>query len=545
MADDLVVQFGDNGKQNDTLPSQFIDKIGFIAAPKSDLVHSPDLRRVLRLFLPHPHAGNILHAMRLIILAAILVTVHTLTNGHYGFHRDELATIDDARHLAWGFVAYPPLTPFIARVALTLFGASLAGLRFFAALGQGLAVILAGLIARELGGKRPAQLVAAIAVAIAPLSISAGQLFQYVSFDYLWWVAVSWMTIRLLKDEDPRWFVGIGTAVGLGMMTKYTMGVLVIAMAGGFLLTPARRYLKSLWLWAGIAISVLIFLPNVVWQIQHHLISLDFLRSIHARDVRIGRTNGFLLNQLFVPACFLTIPLWVAGLYYYFFTEDGKRYRPIGWMFVISLLVFLVVQGRDYYMAPAYPMVLAAGAVVLMPRSRLVRGSIWAALALGAALGVLLLPIAPVNSAFWNTVSGKMENFREEIGWPELVDTVAVIRNSLPAEERATTGILTGNYGEAGAIDLYGPAHGLPNAISGVNSYWLRGYGDPPPQTLIVLGMSQGTLERIFDSCAIAGHTPNPYGVMNEETRDHPDIYICRRLRMPWPDFWRTFQGYG
>jgi hypothetical protein len=545
VADDLVVPFGDKRKQYDALFSQLNNEIRFVAALEGGLSRPTDLRRVLRLFLPHLHAGNILHAMRLIILAAILVTVHTLTNGQYGFHRDELATIDDARHLAWGFVAYPPLTPFIARVALTLFGPSLAGLRFFAALGQGLAVILAGLMARELGGKRPAQLVAAIAVAITPLSIGAGQLFQYVSFDYLWWVVTAWFTIRLLKSEDPRWFVGIGAAVGLGMMTKYTMGVLVIAMAGGLLLTPARRYLKSPWLWAGIAISILIFLPNVVWQIQHHLISLDFLRSIHARDVRIGRTNGFLLNQLFVPACFLTIPLWVAGLYYYFFTEDGRRYRPIGWMFVISLLVFLLAQGRDYYMAPAYPMLLAAGAVALMSRSRMVRGSIWAALALGGALGVLLLPIAPVNSVFWNTVSGKMDNFREEIGWPELVDTVAAIRNSLPSEERRATGILTGNYGEAGAIDLYGPARGLPNAISGVNSYWLRGYGNPPPQTLIVLGISQGALERIFESCAIAGQTPNPYGVMNEETTDHRDIYVCRRLRMPWPDFWRTFQGFG
>lgn len=545
MADDLVIQFGDKRKQDDALFSQLRNEIRFVAAPEGGLVHVSDLRRVPRLFLSHPQAGNILHAMRLIILAAILVTVHTLTNGQYGFHRDELATVDDARHLAWGFVAYPPLTPFVARVALTLFGTSLAGLRFFAALAQGLAVILSGLMARELGGKRPAQLVAALAVAIAPLSIVAGELFQYVSFDYLWWVATAWMTIRLLKSEDPRWFVGIGAAVGLGMMTKYTMGVLVIAIAGGLLLTPARRYLKSPWLWPGIAISILIFLPNMVWQIQHHLISLDFLRSIHARDVRIGRTNGFLLNQLFVPACFFTIPLWVASLYYSFFTEEGRRYRPIGWMFVISLVVFLVAQGRDYYMAPAYPMLLAAGAVALMSRSRAVRGSIWAALALGVALGVLILPIAPVNSVFWNAVSGKLDDFREEIGWPELVDTVAAIRNSLPADERATAGILTGNYGEAGAIDLYGPARGLPNAISGINSYWLRGYGDPPPQTLIVLGMPGETLAQIFESCAVAGQITNRYGVMNEETADHRDIYVCRRLRMPWPDFWRAFQSFG
>jgi hypothetical protein len=178
------------------------------------------------------------------------------------------------------------------------------------------------------------------------------------------------------------------------------------------------------------------FLPNVVWQLQHHLISLDFLRSIHARDVRIGRTNGFLLNQLFVPACFLTIPLWVAGLYYYFFTEDGRRYRPVGWMFVISLAVFLVARGRDYYMAPAYPMLLAAGAVALMPRPRLTRGLVWAGLTLGGVLAILLLPIEPVNSALWKAVGSKIENFREEIGWPELVQTVATIRDSLPAEAR-------------------------------------------------------------------------------------------------------------
>jgi hypothetical protein len=313
------------------------------------------------------------------------------------------------------------------------------------------------------------------------------------------------------------------------------MGVLVIGIAGGLLLTPARRYFKSPWLWAGIALSVIISLPNVFWQVQHQLISLDFLRSIHARDVRIGRTNGFLLNQLFVPACFLTVPLWIAGL----------QYRPIGWMFVISLVVFLAAQGRDYYMAPAYPMLLAAGAVALTARSRPVRGLIWAGLAIGCALGVLILPIAPVNSALWNMVGSKIDNFKEEIGWPDLVQTVATIRDSLPAAERAKTGILTGNYGEAGAIDLYGPAYGLPNAISGINSYWLLGYGDPPPQTLIVLGLSREALEKNFESCEAAGQIANRYGVMNEETTDHRDIYVCRKLRKPWPEFWKDFRYFG
>ncbi len=479
--------------------------------------------------------------MAVFTFAVIMVVVHTLTNGQYGFHRDELATIDDARHLAWGFVAYPPVTPAIARLAFVIFGNSLAGLRIFAALAQGAAIVLTGLMTRELGGKRAAQMVAAVAVAIAPISVVAGELFQYVTFDYLWWVAIAWMTIRLLKSEDPRWWVGIGAFVGIGMMTKYTMGVLVIAMAAGVMLTSARRYLRSGWLWAGVALSIAIFLPNVWWQTQHHLISLDFLRAIHARDVRIGRTSGFLLNQLFIPASLMTIPLWVAGLWFFFCVEEGRRYRAIGWMFVFTFAILLAAKGREYYMGPAYPMLLAAGAVMWERWRPVARGFMWGALALGVLLTPLLMPIAPVNSSLWNSVTSKFYDFREEVGWPDLVDTIAGIRDSLPAG----TAILAGNYGEAGAIDLYGPAHGLPNAISGINSYWLRGYGNPPPQTLIVVGMSRDFLERNFSSCEVAGHVTNRYGVKNEEATEHPDIYVCRGLLRAWPEFWKGFQYFG
>jgi Dolichyl-phosphate-mannose-protein mannosyltransferase len=477
----------------------------------------------------------------LIAVAAVMVTVHTLTNGHYGFHRDELAFIDDAQHLAWGYVAYPPVTPAIARLAFVIFGNSLAGLRFFAALAQGAAIVLTGLMTRELGGKRAAQLVAAVAMALAPISVMAGHLFQYVTFDYLWWVAIAWMMVRLLKSDDPRWFIGVGAFVGLGMMTKYTMGVLVIAMAAGIVLTSARRYLRSGWLWAGVALSIAIFLPNVWWQIQHHVISLDFLRSIHARDIRIGRTSGFLLNQLFIPASLMTIPLWVAGLWFFFFVEEGRRYRTIGWMFVFTFAILLAAKGRDYYMGPAYPMLLAAGAVMWERWRPVARGLMWGALALGCVMVPLLLPIAPINSPMWNSVTSKFYDFREEVGWPELVDTIAGIRDSLPAG----VAILAGNYGEAGAIDLYGPTHGLPNAISGINSYWLRGYGDPPPQTLIVVGLAHDFLERNFHSCELAGQVTNRYGVKNEEATEHPDIYVCRGLLRAWPEFWKNFQYFG
>lgn len=490
----------------------------------------------------------------LLLLALVRVLLHTLTNGQYGFHRDELATLDDARYLAWGYVAYPPVTPFIARLALELFGPSLAGVRFFSALAQSMVMVLAGLMARELGGSRLAQIVAALAVAIAPVSLSQGALFQYVSFDFLWWVLIAYLTIRLLKSDEPRWWLAIGAVIGLGLMTRYTMAFLVTGMVIGVVLTKARRYLASPWLWGGVVVALLIFLPNLLWQVQHHFIALDFLSHLHERDIRIGRTEGFLIEQFWVGANVFTLPFWLVGLYFYWFSLAGRPYRMLGWMYLIPFALFLAGQGRSYYLAPAYPMLIAAGVVLWerwlaglsVGRARLAQGLTWAALAAGGLIfGALVLPVAPVNSALWRASSEVHDNFTEQIGWPDLVETVAGIYAALPAEERLHTGILAGNYGEAGAINLYGPAYGLPEAISGINSYWLRGYGDPPPQTLIVVGAQHAEAERYFEMCDLAGQVTNRYGVVNEESRDHPDIFICRGLRQPWPDFWREFQYFG
>jgi 4-amino-4-deoxy-L-arabinose transferase-like glycosyltransferase len=490
----------------------------------------------------------------LILLALARIVLHTLTNGQYGFHRDELAMLDNARHLDWGYVDYPPLTPLIGRVALELFGPSLVGLRLFSALAQSTAMVLAGLMARELGGTRLAQVVAALAVAIAPVSLAQGALFQYVTFDYLWWVLIAYLTIRMLKSDDPRWWPGIGVAIGLGMLTKYTVAFYVAGVAAGVVLTQARRYLTSPWLWGGVALSLLIFLPNLIWQVQHNFISLDFLGDIHARDIRIGRTGGYLTEQFYVCANLFTIPLWVAGLYFYFFAPVGRRYRPLGWMFAVPFVLFLIAQSRAYYLAPAYPMLIAAGAMLMerwlasLPagRARMVRRMAWGALVVGGVVfGAVALPIAPVNSPWYDVASTVNDGLKEEIGWPELAETVAGIYTALPAEDKAQAGILAGNYGEAGALNLYGPAYGLPEAISGINSYWLRGYGDPPPQTLIVLGLPHSAAEQFFETCDLAGHVTNRYGIENEETRDHPDIFVCRRLRQPWPELWKHFRWFG
>jgi 4-amino-4-deoxy-L-arabinose transferase-like glycosyltransferase len=485
----------------------------------------------------------------LILLAVARLALHLLTDSQYGFHRDELATLDDARALAWGYVAYPPLTPFLARVELGLFGPSLVGVRLLSAAAQCVAMVFTGLIAGELGGKRWAQAVAALAAGSAPISLVQGALFQYVSFDYLWWVLIAYCTLRLLKSRDARWWLAIGVVAGLGLLTRYTISVLLISLAVGVLITSGWWWFTQRWLWAGVTAALLIWLPNLVWQFQHGFVSLEFLSAIHARDVAIGRPQGYLPEQLFVSTNPLTVPLWILGLWFYVFSPEGRRYRLLGWLYVVPFVLLLLIQGRSYYLGPAYPVLIAAGSVVVVRwlevRGKMFRrvGQTLVAICLGLAWavgGVLSLPVAPVQSGLWNITSKVNDNFAEEIGWPELIATVASIYARLPAK---STGILTGNYGETGAVDLYGPAYGLPPAISGVDSYWYRGYPEPPPQALIVLGYRADELSALFMTCEPAGQVTNQYGVRNEETT-HSEIFVCRDPRQPWPVLWQMLRRF-
>jgi hypothetical protein len=461
------------------------------------------------------------------------VIFHLVTNNQYGFHRDELATIDDARHLAFGYVAYPPLTAFLGRLEMLLFPITPRVIRFLPSVAQSVAIVLTAMMARRMGGGRPAQWIAALATAIAPVSLAASALYQYVAFDYLWWVLIAYSVVALIDTEDERWWIAIGAAIGLAVLTKYTIAFFVAGIAVGFFATGMQRHMKSRWFWTGVAIAFALAVPHFIWEVRHDFISLEFLKSIHARDVRIGRTDHFLIEQLYVSANPLTIPLWIAGLI------GLRRFRILTWMAIVPFILFVVAHGRSYYTAPLFPMLFAAGAV-LIDRALLI-----AILPLGFAIAPVALPLAPINSRLFQTVTTLNSDFVEEIGWPELTKEVARIWSTIPPGERARTAIFCGNYGEAGAIDLYGHAFGLPPAISSTNSYWLRGPGSPPPDTLIVLGGSRDRLEKRFASVTLAGHTPNPYHLQNEETRDHADIFICRGLKLPWTELWSQIRSFG
>jgi 4-amino-4-deoxy-L-arabinose transferase-like glycosyltransferase len=481
-------------------------------------------------------------------VALATVVLHAAVGDRYGYHADELATLDDARHLAWGYPGYPPVTALFARISLILFGTNLVGFRFFASLAQAIAVVLAGLMARELGGGRGAQLFAAVAA--VPFCIGGGALMQYVSFDYLAWVLVAFFVLKLCASGDPRFWVAVGASIGFGMLSKYTMAFFVVGLVAAMLLTDARRHLRTRWPWVGAAIAVLLFFPNLLWQWRHDFVALEILKAVHARDVSLGHTSRFLVDQVL----FSNVPLVLAGLYFYLLGAAGRRFRVVGWTYLATLLLFVIAKGRGYYFFPAYPMIYAGAAAwgagwlrSLRPwLARTIAGLAFARLAVAVALATaFFLPIAPIGSRWWEKSNALQETYRGEIGWPEMADEVARIRDSLTPPEREHLGILAATYGEAGAINLYGPAYGLPRAISGSSSYWDRGYGDPPPQTLIVLGLTSESAGEHLQSCRLAGHVWNRYGVATTETVYRPDIFVCGPPRRGWAEFWPRFRSYG
>ena len=487
-----------------------------------------------------------------VAIAAAVLLLHLCTNMRYGLHRDELQVLSDAMHLDWGYITYPPLTPFLERIAHSLFGMSLVGLRLFSALAQAAIVVVAALMARELGGGRLAQGAAALAVALSPIALFEGTEFQYSSYEQFAWVLVTYGVVRLLTSEEARWWLWIGVFAAVGLLAKYTVVLFVVALLLGFALSPARRLMLNRWFVAGCATTVLLLLPNVIWQMRHNFVSYHFLQHIHARDVRIGRGSAkqFWLGQTLLCANAFALPLWISGTVV---ALRSRRYRPLGWAFVLTVALLALSRGRGYYQAAAFPVVIAIGAVAAETwlqdrRNRLRRvligAWIFGVVAYGGFVAAVLIPFAS-SGPLRDFALKHNEDLREEIGWDDLVQNVAVVRDSLPAEQQQHLGILASNYGEAGAVEMLGPQYHLPAPLNWTNSGWLRGYPEPPPTTVIVLGLDREEADTRFSACRLAAHTGNREGVANEESRYHRDIFVCGPPRLPWPEFWRKEQHFG
>jgi hypothetical protein len=483
----------------------------------------------------------------LLLLAALTVAFHFAIGNRYGFHRDELQFLFDARHLAWGYVAYPPLTSFLGRIAIALFGITPAVFRLPASIADAASLVLIALLARQFGGRRGAQIIALLA-GLAVLLVT-GALMQYVSFDYLAWTLVAFFTAMVLRTENPRWWLAVGAAVGLGILSKYSIAFPVVSLIAGLALLPSQRHhLRSRWLWYGAALALVIATPHLVWEAHRGFITVQMERFVHARDVGEGRAAGYWTDQLKFMA--LGLPIAVAGLWWLL---RSARFRLLAFFYLGPLILFALAKGRGYYLLAGYVPLYAAGAMwwetFLRRRGRAVRTTVWTVLTVALLLDAVgyaraMLPVAHLGSPLFYKEMKFSSDLADEIGWPELVADVAGVWNQLPTEDRGRAAILAGNYGEAGALSLYGPKYGLREPISAANSFYNRGYGSPPPEVVVTVGFSQQSLAQLFATCLAAGRLHIPYGVRNEESEYHPDLFVCRNPKESWQQMWPRMHNF-
>ncbi|WP_232664037.1 ArnT family glycosyltransferase [Pseudonocardia sp. TRM90224] len=486
-----------------------------------------------------------------LLLALATVGLHVVFAAGYGYHRDELYFLAESKRLDWGFVSEQPFVPALGAFSKLLFGDSVVAARLWPALAGAGVVLIATVVAARFGGGLVAQLSAGMCVGTSTISLALFHLFGPSAFDQLAWAGCLLVLVRLLDGldgfdrTDDRWWLGFGAIAGLGLWNKNTLVMLAIALVVAVAVTRERwGVVRSPWPWAGGALAVLIASPNLVWQAVHGWPMLEIAATVREDE------GGPLAAALFVPMQVLTMnpllaPVWIAGLVW---LARSARYRLLAWVFAAMVVLLLVVGGRSYYLAPMYVLLFAAGAVVL---ERWAAGRRWrpAALpvALVAAAAVILpsaLPVLPVEAhrdlpfATINPIIG------ESIGWPGFVEQVAAVRNGLPAAERAGAVVLTTNYGQAGAIEMFGAPYGLGQPVSGHNSYW--DWGPPPAatSTVVAVGFTDpARLATLFGRVERAGTIDNGVGIDNEE--QGAPIWICREPRAPWSELWPQLRRYN
>jgi 4-amino-4-deoxy-L-arabinose transferase-like glycosyltransferase len=480
-------------------------------------------------------------------IAAAMVALELAVAARYGYHRDELYFLACARHLAWGYVDQPPLVPFVAWLSPKLFGNSVVALRIFPALAGGFTVVFTALTARELGGARSAQVVASLAAATSSELLAAFHLLSTTAFDLFFWSAITLLIVRLLRTKNQQLWLAVGALTGIALLNKFNVVFLVVGIAAGLLLGGQPRVLRSPWLWAGCILALAIWTPNIVWNAQHDWAAVAMMHSLHEENSTLGASLVFIPEQLIVVGPVLAV-LWLAGLRRLFSHPIGK---PLGYAFVVMVLLYAVTGAKSYYLAGGYYALFAAGGIWAEERLR----SKWPAkglrrwiafLVAGSVLTLpLTLPVLPASALAKGSWEGSInKDLSATVGWPDLVGQIATIAKRLPASEQARLVIYAGDYGAAGAVDLYGARYGLPHAISGHNSYWWWGpAGAHNGATTIAIDLPRQYLRTIFTKVIPAGTVTTPNDVWTEEQGD--PIWICSGQKVSWAQAWPVARRYG
>lgn len=490
-------------------------------------------------------------------LAGAVLALHLATAGAYGYFGDEMYFMACGQHLAWGYVDQPPVIALAAWLTRHLFGTSVFAVRVFPALAGFLLVWLTGKIARELGGGRFAQVLAALCTACAGIYLILYHLLTMNAFSPLVWMGCAYVVIRIIKTGNQKLWLWFGVLAGLGMENKYSMAVFGFAIVVGLLLTRERKALASRWIWLGGLIAFAIFLPNLIWNIQHHFPFLELMHNIRASGRDLTFTPlGYLRAQILMMTP-LTFPVWALGVSYFFFARRGKPFAVLGWAFLTVLGLFIVLHGKDYYAAPVYPMVFAGGALAIeqwaaRPRWGWLKPVTILVIVLGTApLIPLFVPVLSPQSdlRYQAKLPFKIQPDEKSMlaeplphyyswcfGWPGLVKTVAEAYYRVPAAERADTAIFANDFASAGAIDLLGPKYGLPPAISGHQNFWLWGPRNYSGNSMIVVGDTVKGASHWFEHVTAVPQPPSPYGAPWENR----PVLICHGKRFPslkavWP----------
>jgi hypothetical protein len=492
----------------------------------------------------------------LVALCSTKLLLHVFTSvQRYGYFRDELYFLDMARHLDWGYVDAAPLIGLYARIALWL-GGSLAAVRILPALAGTALVALAMLLARELGGRAYAQGLAGLSVLIAPGFLGMDSLLTMNAFEPLFWMGCVLVLARILRTGNSRLWPWFGLLAGLGLENKHSTLFFGFAVAAALVLTRQRRELSRPWIWIAGAFALALFAPNLIWQIRHHFPTIEDLENVRREGKNVVLGPAAFVKQQIVLMHPILFPVWLLGLVWLL---RGHRWRMLGVTFLVFFAVMEAAHAKDYYLFSIYPMVFAAGAVAL-ERGTASRSSGWRVAIVGliVSTGLVTLPLAtgllaPEKYIAYEKALG-FRHQKEEVhhegplpqpigdqfGWPEMAKEVSAIYHSLPPAERVRTGILAGNYGEAGAINLFGPALGLPRAYSRHQNHWYWGPPKEDYRNLIVLQYRQQDVEENCTSWAAFPHS-HPWGMAEENT----PIYLCRGATFDLRKVWWNYHHWN
>ena len=486
-------------------------------------------------------------------IALLTVGIHLICNQRYGYFRDELYFLAAAEHLDWGYVDFAPLVAWIARLSRSLFGDSLSSIRLFPALAHGALVVLSGLLAREMGGGRYAAGLAAACTLLAGGYLLLGNFLSMNAFEPLFWMGFVLFILRALERSDPRWWLAAGVAAGLGLQNKHSMLFFGFAVTAGLILSPHRRQFLTPWPWLAGAIAIALFLPNLIWQAQRGFPTIELLRNVQTTGKNVVLNPVEFFGQQVLGMSPATILVWGAGLIWLL----RSRFRWLGLSYVLVLAMLIAMKGKNYYLFPAYGMLFAGGGIAWEQRGR------WARIAIPATVVLLSLPVIPIVLpvlepaalvAYIETIGiappktevghqGALpQHFGDQFGWPEMAAKVADVYRELPPGDRAKVAIFGSNYGEAGAIDFFGPALGLPKAISPHQHYWVWGPRDATGE--VVIAITRTPPERLaqrFASCEVKARASHPFAMAEEQV----PIYVCRGLNQPMHELWREIRVWN